>query len=155
MECVFCDPLVLKKETFYGDGYFSALYNIRPAVKGHCLIVPARHIESLLEMNEEERKGLVSFLNRAVFLALRYSGANDFDILLQKGENAGQSIKHLHFHVLPRKRNDSLAVSKKEFMHSFAEKEESVKPLTPEEIDGIVGELRGIAEKHRLQINEM
>ncbi len=155
MECVFCSETALKFEKFYEDKHFIAVYNIRPVVKGHCLVIPKRHVESLLELDENERKDFISFSNKATFVALKYANANDFDFLLQMGENAGQSIKHLHFHILPRKRDDALAVNKKEFFHSFAEKENTVKTLTQNEMIAAVNDLKNIAEKHKIQINEL
>lgn len=155
MDCAFCNAAALKEERFYEDENFIAIYNIRPVVKGHCLVITKRHVESMLEFNENERKDFIPFSNRAIFVALKYANANDFDFLLQKGENAGQSIKHLHFHILPRKRNDNLAVSKKEFFQSFAEKENTMKTLTQSEMAKTVKELKEIAEKHKLQINEL
>jgi diadenosine tetraphosphate (Ap4A) HIT family hydrolase len=155
MECVFCSKTTLAAEKFYEDENFVAIYNIRPVVKGHCLIIPKRHVESMLELNETERRDFISFSNKAVFIALKYSGTNDFDLLLQKGENAGQSVKHLHFHILPRKRNDNLAVNKKEFFQSFAEKENDMKTLTSTEIAAVVADLKEIAEKHKLQISSL
>ncbi|MCL4396846.1 HIT family protein [Candidatus Parvarchaeota archaeon] len=155
MECAFCSETALKFEKFYEDKNFIAIYNLRPVVKGHCLIIPKRHIESMLELNDSERKDFISFSNKAIFIALKYANTNDFDLLLQKGENAGQSIKHLHFHIMPRKRNDNLAVNKKEFFQSFAEKENTVKTLTQSEMTAIVSELKNLSEKHRVQINEL
>ncbi len=155
MECVFCSKTTLKFEKFYEDENFTAIYNIRPVVKGHCLIIPKRHIESMLEMNEKEREDFISFSNKAIFIALKYANASDFDFLLQMGENAGQSVKHMHFHILPRKRNDTLAVNKKEFFQSFAEKENTIKMLTQNEMITVVNELKEIAEKHKIQINEL
>ena len=133
MECVFCSETTLNIEKFYEDENFVAIYNIRPVVKGHCLVIPKRHIESMLELNERERMDFISFSNKAIFIALKYANANDLDFLLQKGENAGQSIKHLHFHIMPRKKNDSLGVNKDKFFQSFAEKENTVKTLTNNE----------------------
>ncbi len=155
MECVFCNESTLNIEKFYEDENFVAIYNLRPVVKGHCLVIPKRHVKEMNELNESERKDFISFSNKAIFVALKYSGANDFDFLLQKGENAGQSIKHLHFHIIPRKRNDSLGVNKDKFFQSFGEKENTVKTLTNEEIRLIVNDLKSIVEKHRIQINEL
>ncbi len=155
MECVFCSETTLNIEKFYEDENFVAIYNIRPVVKGHCLVIPKRHIESMLELNERERMDFISFSNKAIFIALKYANANDLDFLLQKGENAGQSIKHLHFHIMPRKKNDSLGVNKDKFFQSFAEKENTVKTLTNDEMKAVVNDLRSIAENHRIQINEL
>ena len=153
MECIFCNQIILKKETFYEDSHFIAVYNIRPVVKGHCLVIPKRHVLELGELNAEERKDFLTFSNKAVFLALEYSGVRDFDFLLQKGENAGQSIKHLHFHIIPRKKNDGLNTAKKEFLGSFHERETTTSQLTEVELVKIIKELKEIIVKHKLQIN--
>jgi diadenosine tetraphosphate (Ap4A) HIT family hydrolase len=155
MECPFCQSTILKKESFYEDDFFRAIYNLRPVVKGHCLVIPKRHIEELYQLKENERKDFISFSNKAIFIAEKYSETNEFDFLLQKGENAGQSIKHLHFHIIPRKKNDILKVAKKEFLQTFQKEENSDKVVSEQEMTKIVSELKSIAEKHRLQINEL
>jgi histidine triad (HIT) family protein len=153
MECVFCNDTIIKKETFFEDDNFAAIYNIRPTVRGHCLVIPKRHLQETYELNEKEREGFLTFTNKVVFTALKYSDTNDFDLLLQRGENAGQSIKHLHFHIIPRKKNDGLNTAKKEFLGSFHERETTTSQLTEVELVKIIKELKEIIVKHKLQIN--
>ncbi len=155
MDCAFCNEIIIKKQKFYEDENFFALYNLRPVVKGHCLIIPKRHIEQLYQMNENERKDFISFSNKVLFISLKYSSTNEYDFLMQNGENAGQSIKHLHFHIIPRKRNDALMLSKREFLDSFQKKENSTNNLSEEEIKKTVNQLIKIAEEHRIQIDAL
>ncbi len=155
MECVFCSDIVIKPEVFYENENFMAVYNSRPVVKGHCLVIPKRHILETYQLNDSERKDFISFSNKAIFLALKYSNASDFDFLLQKGEKAGQSIRHLHFHIIPREENDVLGVSKTRFFKSFSEMESGAPVLEKEEMTSIVNEIKEIAEKSKAEMEKL
>ncbi|MCW1302009.1 MAG: HIT domain-containing protein [Candidatus Parvarchaeota archaeon] len=152
MECVFCDERTIKAEEFYSDRYYRAIYNLRPFLPGHSLVLPKRHIEDLTEMNDAERRDLVSFLNRAIFIALKYAGTEDYDLILQQGENAGRSISHLHFHILPRRADDSVNKGKSEWLSEFNRNEVFGRDLTAEEMKAAVEKAKGIADKYRSEI---
>lgn len=156
MECPFCDTANLSLRKFYENDLFVAIYNLRPFVEGHSLIMPKRHVKSLLELTEKEKNGIMSFIDRVIFIALKYGGAYQFDLISQEGQAAGQSVDHAHFHVLPRKANDSIAQSKKEWLEEFNKNENDVRRnLTREETEKIVKKLRWIAQEHRIQIESL
>jgi diadenosine tetraphosphate (Ap4A) HIT family hydrolase len=153
MDCSFCDPINLDLRKFYENELFTAIYNLRPFVEGHSLVMPKRHVKSILELNKEERNGLISFLNRCIFVALKYSGAYQFDVVLQEGTIAGHSIGHTHFHILPRKVDDNIGVTKSEWFQEFNKQENNIRRnLTKEETERIVRRLRWIVKEHRIQI---
>ncbi|MEG0294144.1 HIT family protein [Enterococcus sp.] len=77
-------------------------------VSGHILIVPKIHFSNLDDINEEEffevQKTLLK-INNHVVKNCQYTGTN---ILMASGKSAGQSINHIHFHLIPRKENDNI-----------------------------------------------
>ncbi len=152
MECPFCDASNLNLRKFYENGLFIALYNIRPVTEGHCLVIPKRHVESFISLNDEEKKGLSSFVGRSIFMALKFANAYQFDLTLQEGKDAGQSVSHTHLHIIPRKKDDFLSPKTRWLSvpeHDFG----SVNPpLTKEETERIVKKLRLIAKEHAVQI---
>ena len=156
MDCPFCNKANLALRSFYENERFIAMYNLRPFVEGHVLFMPKRHVDSILKLDEAEKKGLMSFADRCVFIALKYADAYQFDLILQEGESAGQSIPHAHFHVLPRKLGDKIGVSKKEWLSGFSQREQSQHGnLTNEEPDRIVKRLKFIAKEHAIQLDSL
>lgn len=156
MECAFCDKVNTDLRKFYENDLFVAIYNIRPFVDGHSLIMPKRHVDSLLKLNAEEKAGLTSFMDRTVFITLKYADAYQFDVILQEGKAAGQSVAHTHFHVLPRKFDDKIAVSKREWLRDFEIAEHDKKRnISLEETERIVKKLRFIAKEHAIQLGSL
>ncbi len=156
MECPFCDNTNLSLRKFYENDLFIGIYNLRPFVEGHVLFMPKRHVDSILKLSDAEKKGLMSFANRCIFIALKYANAYQFDLILQEGEFAGQSIPHAHFHVLPRRFDDEVGISKKEWLADFSHREKSLRGnLTNEETEKIIKRLRFIAKEHAVQLEAL
>jgi bis(5'-adenosyl)-triphosphatase len=102
MNCPFCDSENIKNQIFYEDEIFYGLYNIKPIVPGHSLLIPKRHVEHLLELNDEEMKMLLPVLKKIIKGLLKTYDADSFDLSLQEGKPAGQMVPHLHVHLIPR-----------------------------------------------------
>ena len=64
MNCQFCDPEVRSKETFYENQTNIALVNIKPAVEGHVLLIPKRHVQHFTELAEKEISGMFSSVKK-------------------------------------------------------------------------------------------
>ena len=81
------------------DGY--------PVSLGHCLVIPKRHFVSLFESTEEERGALWELLDQArQYLTTKY-GPDGFNIGINDGAAAGQTVMHLHIHLIPRYSGDT------------------------------------------------
>ncbi len=103
--CPFCDPSI-EFATFGKSGHFRAVYNLAPILPGHALVMPKRHVTSLLDLSEEELSEMMVFSRRVVKVLLAAFGARAFDWTIQEGVEAGQSVPHLHLHLIPRKAED-------------------------------------------------
>ncbi len=105
----FCDRELFGMTIFYESEHFMMLYDIRPVVRGHCLIVPKRHTLDLLELSDKEAAEMHKVLSRIVPRLLEIYGASEgsYDITSQVGKYSGRSVAHLHFHIIPRNRNDA------------------------------------------------
>lgn len=79
--------------TFY-DGF--------PVTPGHSLIVPKRHISSFFETTNEERDALFDMLAEMRQLLISKRSPDGFNIGINDGSAAGQTIMHLHIHLIPR-----------------------------------------------------
>jgi ATP adenylyltransferase len=104
MECPFCRPG--ERNLLYEDNLVRILLDSYPANRGHLLVVPRRHVESWWELREEEKGALlrgVELAMEALKMALKPDG---FNVGVNLGEAAGQTVRHIHIHVIPRWNGD-------------------------------------------------
>ncbi len=81
-----------------GDG-FVAVRDIEPKAQTHLLVLPKRHVPTLREVGEfpaDEAKRMLDFVAETA----RSVGLEDYRVLVNVGESAGQTVFHLHWHVL-------------------------------------------------------
>lgn len=99
-ECVFC---TLDSERIISSNRFAvAIADRYPLTPGHCLIIPRRHIASLFETTEEERSDLWQLLNEVRGQLTSRHQPDGFNIAVNDGAAAGQTVQHLHIHLIPR-----------------------------------------------------
>lgn len=103
-ECIFCDIVAgdARAEVVLETPDAIAFLDKYPAARGHVVVVPRKHAETLLELSDEGVRGLflaVRTAMRKVADALHPAGMN---VGWNHGEDAGQTVPHLHVHVLPR-----------------------------------------------------
>lgn len=77
-----------------------------PVSPGHTLIVPRRHVESYFSLDVTERDGLFALLDAAKRQLDREFGPDGYNIGINDGAAAGQTVPHLHIHVIPRYAGD-------------------------------------------------
>jgi histidine triad (HIT) family protein len=99
--CVFCKIIQkeIPSEIVYEDDWMVAFDDINPQANIHTLIVPKQHIPRLDQLNSGHGD-LISHLMRKIPEIARIKNIGDFRIVLNNGEQAGQEIFHLHFHLL-------------------------------------------------------
>ncbi len=101
--CLFCDIIRgdVRSDIAYQSESVVAFRDISPKAPVHILIVPRKHIETLLDMREED-KGLVGeicYVASQVAKEQKISQGG-FRLVVNNGPGAGQSVYHLHFHLL-------------------------------------------------------
>lgn len=101
-ECVFCRIATHQAPAriLFEDDDLMAFHDIAPRAPVHVLVIPKHHIPSLAEASKEHQE-LLGKLLLGVQRAAREAGiAHAFRVVTNSGEGAGQSVFHLHFHVL-------------------------------------------------------
>ena len=109
--CVFCAIAAGEIPSFkvYEDDLVLAYLDINPFTKGHTLVIPKAHSANLLETDEAT---LAAVIARVKKVAARLKAAlpcDGFNILQNNGAAAGQTVMHLHFHIVPRYGNESIS----------------------------------------------
>jgi diadenosine tetraphosphate (Ap4A) HIT family hydrolase len=106
-ECPFCSPETLSRAVAYHGTVF-AVDDKFPVTSGHQLIIPRRHIADCFGMNEAERSDAETLL---VLLRERILAVDPlvtgFNVGINCGQSAGQTIFHAHIHLIPRRRGDT------------------------------------------------
>ena len=77
-----------------------------PVSPGHSLVIPKRHVGSFFEVSAEERLALLELLDQAKQSVQAQSHPDGFNIGINDGPAAGQTVPHLHIHLIPRYRGD-------------------------------------------------
>ena len=77
-----------------------------PVSPGHSLVIPKRHVGSFFEVSAEERLALLELLDQAKQSVQAQSHPDGFNIGINDGAAAGQTIRHLHMHLIPRYAGD-------------------------------------------------
>lgn len=108
--CVFCKVVAaqLPAHVVLEDPTILAFLDIGPLSKGHLLVIPREHYTSLSELPSQLAGDLgfkLPSLGRAL---MKVTGAEAFNVLCNQGRIAGQSVMHVHFHLIPRREGDQL-----------------------------------------------
>ena len=108
MECVFCNIVTRKSEAeivFENENVLSFL-DIRPINFGHTLVIPKQHNENFLSVPPAELSQLTTTTQIIAEAVIKSLHADGFNIIVNQGVAAGQTIFHFHFHIIPRFNND-------------------------------------------------
>jgi len=104
MSCPFCEPI--GREIVAANELAIAFRDAYPVSDGHTLVVPRRHVASWFEATEAERAAILTLADE-VKLALDAELAPDgYNLGVNVGAAAGQTVMHLHVHVIPRYAGD-------------------------------------------------
>jgi bis(5'-adenosyl)-triphosphatase len=103
--CPFCSS-DNQRVAFANSGSFLALYNIAPIFPGHSLIIPKMHVKSLRSLPDDLISELFIFARHVTDVLLSFYNADAFNWSVQDNESAGQTIPHLHLHIIIRKTDD-------------------------------------------------
>lgn len=103
MECIFCKIVneEIPSKAVYKDDFVYAFYDIAPKAPVHILIVPKKHIVSIDEFKKEDNALLLRMFDVARQIAKR-KGINEtgYRLVLNTGKDAGQTVFHVHMHIL-------------------------------------------------------
>jgi ATP adenylyltransferase len=103
--CPFCS-LDDSNRVFYRDDLVAAFWDGFPVSPGHALVVPRRHVAGWFESTPDEQEALMRALDAARAAILERHQPDGFNIGVNVGAAAGQTVFHLHVHLIPRYEGD-------------------------------------------------
>jgi histidine triad (HIT) family protein len=86
----------------YEDAKVIAFLDVNPSSKGHTLVVPKEQVQSLDQLSDESGAAVGRVLPRIARAVLKATGATQFNVLQNNGEQAYQGVLHVHFHIIPK-----------------------------------------------------
>ena len=106
--CVFCDICNSNSERIVRANETAiAIYDAYPLNPGHALIIPKRHISSFFSALPDERADLLALLDQMKAELDTSLAPHGYNIGINDGPAAGQTVPHLHIHLIPRHEGDT------------------------------------------------
>ena len=103
-QCPFCT--VPRERIFLDDQAFTALSDGFPIVEGHTLVIPKRHVQSIFDLDAREQAKLWIFVADVRGRLKQDLNVTGFNIGINDGTAAGQTVPHAHVHIIPRRDGD-------------------------------------------------
>ncbi len=101
-DCIFCkiNRGEIPSEKLYEDEEIFVIRDISPKAKCHYLFIPKHHFKLLGEMNGEDEAMLSRTFVKIAALAPKLGLSGGYRVIINQGEDGGQTVPHLHIHVL-------------------------------------------------------
>ena len=109
-DCIFCKIAnhVIESNYAYEDDLITAFYDMDPQAPVHVLIVPKKHIGSLDETTDGDAELLAHIMLKIKDIAAKEGLEKGYRVVINTGEDGGQSVHHLPFHLLGKRADTSL-----------------------------------------------
>jgi len=110
VNCIFCKISrgEMDSERIYENNGFFSIPDKNQKVKGHSLVIPKEHYETVRDLKSDLGNGLLDAIQKTMDkLSKEDSSIEGFNVINNCGESAGQVINHVHFHILPRREGET------------------------------------------------
>ncbi|XP_069825041.1 bis(5'-adenosyl)-triphosphatase [Dendropsophus ebraccatus] len=125
----FGKHLIKPTVTFLRTELSFALVNRKPVVPGHVLVCPLRPVKRFKDLMPEEVSDLFSTVQRVSSVVEKHFGGTSLTISIQDGPEAGQTVPHVHVHILPRRIGD---FEKNDTIYQVLQDHDKEEPSAPE-----------------------
>lgn len=111
--CVFCKIIAgeIPSSVLYEDEDLKVIMDIAPAAKGHAIILTKKHFTNLFELEDDVSRKVLPVARKVALAMKKELECDGINFLQNNGEAAGQSVFHIHFHLIPRYLNDNVKIS--------------------------------------------
>lgn len=111
-DCIFCKIAngEIPSKTLYEDENFRVIFDINPASLGHAIILPKEHSANIYDLPETDASKIFVVAKKVAGVLQAVLQCDGMNILQNNGEAAGQSVFHLHVHVIPRYQDDTVSI---------------------------------------------
>lgn len=104
MKCIFCEigKGNIPAQTVYEDKTSFAILDISPRSPGHTMVIPKTHAKTLLELPDKDIAPFFKAVKKVTGLIQKALKPDGFTMGINHGSVSGQTVEHLHFHIIPR-----------------------------------------------------
>ncbi len=104
--CPFCRVVESEREIIASSALSLAFFDGFPVSPGHALIIPKRHVASFFDLTKEEQLDLLKLADEVKIIVEERYHPDGYNVGINVGEAAGQSVFHVHMHLIPRYHGD-------------------------------------------------
>jgi histidine triad (HIT) family protein len=129
--CIFCKIISgdIPSTTLYEDEDFKAIMDISPASRGHVIILSKKHFANLFELEDDVAEKVLIIAKKLATAMKAELDCDGINLLQNNGEAAGQSVFHIHFHLIPRYKDDNIQMTWKPGKYGDGEAAEVAKNI--------------------------
>ena len=115
-DCIFCKIIAgeIPSATVYEDDDVKAILDVNPAARGHVIVLPKKHASDVFSIPDEDLSKAICVAKKIAIAVKEAYKCDGVNILQNNGEAAGQTVFHLHIHVIPRFEGDTISVKWKQ-----------------------------------------
>lgn len=116
MDCIFCKIScgeVPSERIIYENVSFFSVYDTKPSIEGHALVISKKHFNTALDLPKSLGPELLDCIKNTAMIVIKKYKCNGFNVVNNNFESAGQIVDHVHFHILPRKKDDKYRILSK------------------------------------------
>ena len=108
MDCLFCKIIngEIPSYTIYEDDIVKVFLDISPVTNGHCLVIPKKHYENIMDIDLETLNYIDKIIKK--LYPILKEKLNCVGITRTQNNEYGQDVKHYHMHLIPRYKNDNI-----------------------------------------------
>ena len=119
--CIFCEIIKgnIPSKKVYEDDKVLAILDISQITKGHTLVLPKKHFDNFLDIDEEYSNAVFNAAKKVTKMINNAYKPLGFNIINNCGETAGQSVMHFHVHVVPRYNKEDLVMQHADNSNKF------------------------------------
>ena len=112
-ECIFCkiaqEENSSEKFIWDNDNFFS-VPDKNPLADGHSLVISKKHFSNILDMPSTVGGELLDCIKNTAIKIMKEKNVDGFNVINNNFESAGQIVNHVHFHIIPRKKDDGVKI---------------------------------------------
>jgi len=111
-DCIFCKIArgEISTEKIYENNNFFSIPDANPFAEGHSLVISKKHFETALDLSNDLGSELLDCIKETTIRLMKKYDAEGFNVMNNNFEVAGQIVKHVHFHILPRRKGDNIKI---------------------------------------------
>jgi len=110
--CIFCKISLgdISSERIYENDSFFSVFDSNQKIRGHALVISKKHFVTTLDIPNNLGEDFLDCIKETASILMKKFNSDGFNIVNNNFDSAGQEVKHVHYHILPRKKGDRISI---------------------------------------------